>query len=228
MNPRSHLVWLALLVSCAPEASPSASAPTRPADAPSATAVAPLDIERAPDVPEAAPGGVPGVARVQEPAVAAPGSVVKVREFHPNGRIFTERSERIGEQGTARRVGPMKVWFENGQLRCEGGYDDDGTLSGHWRYWDERGALLREGDFALGLREGDWVEYHPNGRKRYEGLLHLGLNEGPWTYWHGNGQRMAEGSYVNNRREGPWLFWDEQGSPDPRLSGLYKDNVRVQ
>ncbi len=222
MNPRLHLASVALLVGCAPEARPSATEHESLAQS-AASSVAP-EAERAPEAPQ----GTPGVARVQEPAVAAPGSVVKVREFHPNGQVFTERSERLGAQGNATRVGPMKAWFENGQLRCEGAYDDEGKLTGHWRYWDESGALLREGDFAMGLREGDWVEYHPNGRKRYEGLLHLGLNEGPWTYWHENGQRMAEGSYVNNRREGPWLFWDEQGAPDARLSGFYKDNVRVQ
>jgi antitoxin component YwqK of YwqJK toxin-antitoxin module len=193
---------------------PVASAPAAPES---------LAIER----PEVA-AVTPGVARVQEPAEAAPGALVRVREFHPNGSLFTERSERLGEQGSSTRVGPMKTWFENGQLRCEGAYDDEGKLSGHWRYWDERGALQREGDFAAGLREGDWVEYHANGRKRYEGLLHLGQNEGPWKYWHENGQLMAEGSYVNNAREGTWLFFDEQGAPDARLTGFYEKNVRVR
>lgn len=204
------------------EPASGASSPTSAASG--AGAKVELDIERGADVLAVASG----VARVQEPEQAGPGQVVRVREFHPNGRIFTERSERIGEGGAGTRVGPMKTWFENGQLRCEGAYDDEGKLTGHWRYWDERGALVREGDYALGLREGDWVEFHANGRKRYEGLLHLGQNEGPWKYWHENGQPMAEGSYVNNRREGPWLFWDEQGVPDARLTGLYKDNVRVQ
>ncbi|MBM3989500.1 MAG: toxin-antitoxin system YwqK family antitoxin [Planctomycetes bacterium] len=151
-----------------------------------------------------------------------------MREFHPNGRLFTERSERLGESGSSTRVGPMKTWFENGQLRCEGAYDDEGKLGGHWRYFDERGVLLREGDFASGLREGDWVEYHANGRKRYEGLLHRGQNEGPWKYWHENGQLMAEGSFLNNAREGAWRFFDEQGAPDARFTGLYQNNERVR
>jgi len=211
--------WLALGCSRGESEQPG---PSSSSVAPAA-AVESLTIERGADVPAVQPG----VARVQEPADAAPGAVVSVREFHPNGRLFTERSERLGEQGASTRVGPMKTWFENGQLRCEGAYDDEGKLTGHWRYWDERGALLREGDFAAGLREGTWVEFHANGRKRYEGLLHLGLNEGPWKYWHENGEPMAEGSYVNNRREGAWLFWDERGELDARLTGFYKDNVRV-
>lgn len=169
-----------------------------------------------------------GVARVQEPAEAREGDTVRVREFHPNGKLSTERSERIGPRGATTRVGPMKAWFENGQLRIEGGYDEQGKSSGHWRYWDERGALLREGDFANGLREGDWVQYHANGRKAYEGLLHVGQNEGPWRYWHENGARMAEGSYVNNLREGAWMFWDESGAVDARLTGFYEKNARVR
>lgn len=176
----------------------------------------------------AVPAVTPGIARVQEPADAGPGALVRVREFHPNGGLFTERSERLGEQGASTRVGPMKIWFENGQLRCEGAYDDEGKLGGHWRYFDERGVLLREGDFASGLREGDWVEYHANGRKRYEGLLHRGQNEGPWKYWHENGQLMAEGSYLNNAREGAWRFFDEEGAPDARFTGFYEKNQRVR
>ncbi len=174
------------------------------------------------------PSAPAGVARVQEPAVAAEGETVRVREFHPNGKLSTERSERIGPGGSTTRVGPMKAWFENGQLRIEGGYDEQGKSSGRWRYWDERGALLREGDFAGGLREGDWVQYHSNGRKAYEGLLHVGQNEGPWRYWHENGALMAEGSYVNNLREGSWMFWDESGAVDARLTGYYEKNVRVR
>ena len=210
---------------CSPdsEARPDSTPPSLPSS--SLEAVERASSADASSVPLTAP---PGVARVQEPAEAAEGATVRVREFHPNGKLSTERSERIGPADSRTRVGPMKAWFESGQLRIEGGYDEQGKLSGHWRYWDERGALLREGDYANGLREGDWVEFHPSGLKRSEGLLHVGQNEGPWRYWHENGARMAEGSYVNNLREGAWTFWDESGAVDARLTGYSEKNVRVR
>lgn len=227
MHPRvlPHLI----LCACAALAGCEERAPATPS-------VAGTTPERAPDAPSA-PRPEPGdesvapkvkLGRIQTPESAKPGEVVNVKEHYENGQLATERSERLNPDGSFTRIGPMKAWFENGQLRVEGGYDSAGKLSGHWRYWNEEGQLLREGDYADGLREGDWVEFHANGQKHYQGFLHVGFNEGPWKYWHENGQPKAEGAYENNLREGPWLFWDERGVPDPIQSGLYKNHVRVK
>ena len=183
-----------------------------------------------PNATLAGPDGPPKVmlGRIQTPAQAEVGQVVNVKEHFENGQLATERSERKESDGKYTRVGPMKAWFENGQLRCEGGYDERGKLAGHWRYYSETGLLLREGDFADGQREGDWIEFHANGQMRSSGLLHMGMAEGPWQYWHENGKLAAEGTYVNNFREGPWMFWDEQGAPDPARSGEYSKHNRVR
>lgn len=200
-----------------PVTQPAAEAP-KPAD--------PVDPSANPAGPDAPPKVVTG--RVQTPAKAEVGQVVNVKEFFENGQLATERSERKEADGKYTRVGPMKAWFENGQLRCEGGYDERGKLTGHWRYYTETGLMLREGDFAEGLREGDWIEFHPNGQMKSSGLLHIGMAEGPWQYWHENGKQAAEGTYVNNLREGPWMFWDEQGVPDPARCGEYAKHNRIR
>ncbi|MCC7013472.1 MAG: hypothetical protein IT454_12990 [Planctomycetes bacterium] len=166
-------------------------------------------------------------ARVETPTNAKAGDQVHVKEFHPNGQLATERTELVLPDLKRVRVGPMKAFWENGALRVEGGYDDEGRLAGHWKYFDDAAQLLREGDYESGMRTGEWVEFHPNGRKRSQGFVHANLFEGAWVYWHDNGQKMAEGSYINNRREGVWLFWNEKGEPDPQFTGSYKNGEKL-
>jgi hypothetical protein len=50
---------------------------------------------------------------------------------------------------------------------------------------------------------------------------------GEWTYWHPNGAQRARGPFRAGRMCGPWSFWKADGTPDPELSGVYADDVRV-
>ena len=210
----SFLVF-AFPLACREDAPPSA--PPTGAAAGAAAATAPVDA-----------GEVQLVGRVETPENPVPGDVVRVKEFHENGQLATERTELLKPDGTRVRQGPMKAFHLNGRLFIEGGYDDEGRKAGHWKYWDDQGGLVREGDFADDMREGDWIENHPNGARRYQGFIHAGLNEGPWKYWHDNGQLFAEGNYENNLREGTWLFYFPDGAPDATQSGRYVRGQRVQ
>lgn len=222
---------------CKDEVAPDPKTPASSVTAPDAAAgkTPAVETPKAPDSvdPSALPAGPDAppkvvLGRIQTPVNAEVGQVVNVKEHFENGQLATERSERKEADGKYTRVGPMKAWYENGQLRCEGGYDERGKLTGHWRYYTETGMLLREGDFAEGQREGDWIEFHTNGQMRSSGLLHMGQAEGPWQYWHENGKPAAEGTYVNNLREGPWMFWDERGVPDPARCGEYSKHNRIR
>jgi hypothetical protein len=50
---------------------------------------------------------------------------------------------------------------------------------------------------------------------------------GEWTYWHPNGAMRARGPFRGGKMSGPWSFWKADGKPDPELSGVYADDVRV-
>ncbi len=195
---------LALLASCsrnepAATTAPGASTPTAPAK----------------------------VHRQITPENARPGELVTVREFYETGELYTERTERVVAEGQRVRVGKMRAQWENGKTRLEGEYDDQGRLTGHWRYYFETGALEREGAFETGKHSGVWTENWLNGKLRYEGFYHLGLREGFWRTWHENGAPESEGEYVNNLRTGPWKFWTADGNPDPALTGEYAANVKL-
>jgi len=43
--------------------------------------------------------------------------------------------------------GAYKTWFENGQLRIEGQYDN-GIKIGNWRFFDEKGNVIEEKNFS--------------------------------------------------------------------------------
>jgi hypothetical protein len=50
---------------------------------------------------------------------------------------------------------------------------------------------------------------------------------GEWSYWHPNGAQRACGPFGAGRMCSPWSFWKADGAPDPDLSGVYADDVRV-
>lgn len=165
--------------------------------------------------------------REETPADAKVGELVTVREFYENRQLYTERTERVAGERKRVRVGAMRAWWENGKPRLEGGYDDEGRLTGRWRYYFESGVLEREGDFEAGKHTGDWAEHWPNGKRRFEGFYHVGLREGFWRTWHENGAAESEGEYENNLRHGPWKFWLPSGGVDSAQSGMYLGNIKV-
>src|SRR5690349_12133681 len=79
--------------------------------------------------------------------------------------------------------GIWRFYWRNGTLQALGDYRagdapgagdefDDHTQvplegrSGHWREWDESGALVSEGCYALGKRAGLWLSWYGDGTQR--------------------------------------------------------------
>ncbi len=223
----------------APQTQPVAKGPTQPVATtkPSDVEDPTASVKLAPVVtpaPKPEPVLKPGqfIARKQSPEHPQPGDLVSIQEFHSEGVLATERTERVVLDGAGKpqqvRQGPMRAWHLNGKLKIEGGYDSEGKLTGHWRYFDDQGQLQREGDYADGMREGDWIEIYPNGKPQRRGFIHVGLLEGPWKHWYDNGQLEAEGEYANNKREGTWLFYFPDGKPDAARSGRYVNHAKVE
>lgn len=235
MNPRGQpistnmrpvaLLGALLFVSCDETPPP---APEKPKVAPPSAASAAGTSVVAPPAGGAAQAVKRIGKREETPKDAKPGEVVSVREFYDGGQLYTERTERVVGERQRVRIGPMRAWWENGKPRVEGGYDDEGRLSGRWRYYYETGALEREGDYEAGQHTGDWTEYWPNGKPRFQGFYHVGLREGFWRTYHESGAPESEGEYQNNLREGAWKFWLPNGGVDTAQAGIYAGNVRIQ
>jgi antitoxin component YwqK of YwqJK toxin-antitoxin module len=90
------------------------------------------------------------------------------------------------------------------------------------------GQLERDCGYDEGKREGDWKEFHPGNKPKSAGFFHVDLAEGPWKLWHENGQLAGEGEFINNLKQGVWKFYQPNGDVDVDLTGMYKDNHKVQ
>jgi len=82
--------------------------------------------------------------------------------------------------------GPIRRWYENGQPKMRGQYDQD----------------QRVGKFA-------W--WHANGSRKLEASYSKGQKAGMWTWWHENGMKSIQGEYKDSEATGVWTWWDETG-----------------
>ena len=82
--------------------------------------------------------------------------------------------------------GPIRRWYENGQPKMRGQYDDDQRV-GTFKWW------------------------HSNGGQKLEAAYKKGQKSDMWTWWHENGMKSIQGEYESNRAIGVWTWWDEDG-----------------
>jgi hypothetical protein len=108
-----------------------------------------------------------------------------------------------------------------------------GQRNGPFRYWDDEGELVCEGSFENGEQSGEWVYYrfgiayqrvefdHDQQHQiesRYDldrlverRVTNLGTGEALLTAWHPNGQKRLEGRLVKNRPDREWRWWNNDG-----------------
>lgn len=71
-------------------------------------------------------------------------------DYYANGQVQSECACKDGV-----RQGPAKRFWADGKPQAEGQYAD-GTMSGHWTFWNQDGSedLERSGDYVDGKRTG--------------------------------------------------------------------------
>jgi len=132
------------------------------------------------------------------------------------------------EGGRMLAEGIWRFYWRNGTLQALGDYRagdppsagdefDDHTLvpaegrSGHWREWNESGALVCEGCYALGKRAGLWFSWYGDGTARTQGRFVDGREHGEQLTWHPNGTLATQGNFEKGRKQGVQREWNEQG-----------------
>jgi antitoxin component YwqK of YwqJK toxin-antitoxin module len=109
----------------------------------------------------------------------------EVTEKFPDGT--PKREQFFLGEGEDRYMAKDIIYYENGNKRLEGEYNEEGQKHGDWTYWYE------------------------NGNKWSEGSFHEGLNHKERTTWHENGEKHYTGEYDKGERVGVWRFYDETG-----------------
>lgn len=76
----------------------------------------------------------------------------KVKEiFHHTQeiKVFTDNKGNSRDTMILVKSGPYTKYFENGNLECSGMYER-GTKTGTWKYYNNKGKLIRTEQWALG------------------------------------------------------------------------------
>jgi len=111
-------------------------------------------------------------------------------------------SEQITEPNTnttstivATSTKDYQEFYETGELKIEGDYDNDEERNGVWVSYYDNGTKWSESNYSHGLRSGHSITFYPNGNIRYVGEYKADKQFGKWTFYDEEGNLVKEESY---------------------------------
>ncbi len=106
-----------------------------------------------------------------------------------------------------------KLFYPTGKLMAEGiGLEPPGEKRfGIWKYYNENGELVSEGETEQGKIVGIWKFYHNNGKLRETGNFSKGKRDGEFIHYFDNGQIQGIGKYINDNANGEWKIYNKEG-----------------
>lgn len=113
------------------------------------------------------------------------------------------RSSR--ELAYAKRGSVSTEWFYSDEgLDSHGKYiESEKKTVGPWEFFYNAGNLKSKGLFdEQGKKDGPWIFYHPNGNIRAKEFYKHGLREGEQTYYFSNGVMSSRSTLKNDEAEG--------------------------
>lgn len=87
-------------------------------------------------------------------------------------------------------------FYENGQIKIAGDYDENGERHGLWISYYENGIKWSESYYSHGLREGHSITFFPSGSVRYIGEYKNDEKTGKWTFKDEEGNVVKEEDYT--------------------------------
>ena len=148
----------------------------------------------------------------------------------PASRLVSKRSKsgqmcwRGYIQEPRTKVGLWTYWYENGQKRREGIFEED-AQAGLWLYWHANAVKSEEGHYSNGKRVGKWVAWYANGQVHQTGAYSEGRRNGVWTTWFDNGQKRSVGLFREGHEEGVHKAWHRNGKQRRQLA--FKNGQRI-
>ena len=140
--------------------------------------------------------------------------------FYENGEL---KEEGVFENGGIRRS--TKVYHENGELKEEGILENNERI-GQWRFYYYSGELENEMNFNKNKLNEFSKSYYENGNIKSEGHFSSGLYNGLWKEYHENGNLMYEGEYKNGESQGVFKYYYENGQLKEEKT--YKDGKEIK
>ena len=144
------------------------------------------------------------------------GSYSMISSPYTSSECVKQWSSKGSDFSTTVRDGAYKEWYPDCKIRLSGQYLQN-KKEGRWQTFDRSGAVMIEGIYQRGMREGAWVS-------------RISKTKVLATFIQGSPQKarflindilVAEGSYLNSSREGNWNFWTCSG--EMRLRVEYRN-----
>lgn len=156
------------------------------------------------------------------------------KTWYENGQQKEDEQVKLGRMPSGQRlfsVGQRRSWCEDGTLRLEGEFDDEGKPVGDHRSWTCTGKELSfshhpDGEFkrwqelpdgstvlvaegrlrAEGFYEGEHKQYFPDGKPMVVETWKDGKKDGPFQRWSDDGSLAESGQYAADAKTGTWMF----------------------
>jgi len=114
---------------------------------------------------------------------------------------------------SSREIEVVNDFYENGQAKIVMTYKVQmgDSIPLHEVQYHKDGAILLEGDYVDGLREGEWISHFPDGTIWSKGYFSKGKRTGKSWVYYPNGKLRMKGSYENGQKIGKWIVFDEEG-----------------
>lgn len=110
------------------------------------------------------------------------------------------------------RHGPLKAWHRLGRGLVEEGAYEDGKRTGAWKHWEAGQAVpLVEASYVKGRPHGRWVQRNA-GALVAEGQFQEGLREGLWRISGGTGSAELHATFTAGLPDGTWRWQGADGS----------------
>ena len=113
------------------------------------------------------------------------------------------------------------IFYNNGQLKVMGMYDENGNSDGLYTKWFENGKKQSEITYKDGEIDGLFTVWYENGRKKSENTWVYGKMDGLQTDWYENGNKKNQLTPKDNKPDGLWTQWYENGQK--KYENNYKD-----
>lgn len=126
------------------------------------------------------------------------------KEYYEDGQLRSEGLYNLGK-----RVGRWKFYHQNGSIEQEGNYNTQGNPEGAWKWYYDNALVQREESFRNGQSDGLYTEFDEKGAVVVQGEYIDGLEEGLWKYQYGD--TREEGLYRSGKRNGEWKTFYDNG-----------------
>ena len=147
----------------------------------------------------------------------------KVKFYINNFRVTGKGEIGKNEKNEEIYIGPWEFYYESGQLKSKGAYDNNGLRKGEWNFYYEDGKIKETSNFKEDKAAGKSEAWHDNGLKYTISTYKDDELDGVQTTYFYNGQLRSAITFKAGKKEGPARYYTINGI----LSSMYvyKDDL---